>query len=176
MVRRVSRIATGLAWFLLLAPLTAKLGLGAVANASAPAPTPPIRAPFAVIAHPSVARDSIGVDELEAIALGRIRYWQPGAPIQLVLGREDAPSRRVWVHDVADMSNAQFTQFWIGVTFRGRAVVTPRAVPSDAMAVRLVAALPGAVAIVPAALISDDVRVVALGDTGDQHPLERLLQ
>lgn len=119
---------------------------------------------FVVIAHPSVDRQSIDLDELQSIALGRTRYWKPGEPIQLVLGPDGAPSRDLWTRGIAGMSNAQFAQFWIGATFRGRAVVTPRAVPSDSMAVRLVAALPGAIAIVPASLATDGVKVLDWGE------------
>ena len=133
-------------------------------------------APFSIIAHPSVQRTSIDWEELQAISLGRTRYWAAGAPIQLVLGPDGAESRQVWVEDIATMNTVQFTQYWIGATFRGRALVAPRAVPSEQMAVRLVAALPGAIAIVPTHLVTADVTVLDWEGGDKEDRLSRLLE
>ena len=74
------------------------------------------------------------------------------------------------------MSPRQFTQFWIGATFRGRAVVAPRAVPDPASAVHLVSMLPGAIAIVPVDFVHTGVRVVDIDDEistiFDMQPVE----
>ncbi len=105
---------------------------------------------YVVIVHPTVEREQITVDELRAIALGRQRYWKSGAPIQLVLEVQGSATRAIWVESIARMSPVQFVHYWIGATFQGRAVTGPRAVQGSRSAVQLVAALPGAIGIVPA--------------------------
>ena len=117
---------------------------------------------FVIIVHPSVERRSLKSETLHAIALGRLSYWRPGHPIQLILEQAGSETRAVWVRDIAAMTSAQFARFWIGTTFRGRAVSGPRAVPDSAAAVKLVEGLPGAIAIVRAERATPGVRVVEL--------------
>jgi ABC-type phosphate transport system substrate-binding protein len=155
---RTLKVGVAAAWMGLASP--------SAAHAESEAPNEPPEVRYAVIAHPAVERTRVSRAELQSIALGRLRYWSTSRPIQVVLGAEGSTSRELWVEDIADMSAPQFTQFWIGATFRGRAVIAPRGVPSDEVAVRLVAALPGAIAIVPASLVSDAVRVLQLNEKG----------
>ena len=124
---------------------------------------------FVVIVHPNVDRTVLDADDLRALSLGRVRYWAPGEPVQLVLEPEGAQTRALWVETIAGMTQIQFVQYWIGATFRGRAVIAPRAVPDASTAVRLVAMLPGAIAIVPADSVVSGVKVVPLSaDAGPE--------
>lgn len=157
------QVGVAAAWMGLASP--------SAAHAESEAPHEPAEVGYAVIAHPAVERTRVSRAELQSIALGRLRYWSTSRPIQVVLGAEGSTSRELWVEDIAEMTAPQFTQFWIGATFRGRAVIAPRGVPNDEVAVRLVAALPGAIAIVPASLVSDSVLVLQLDEKGSETSL-----
>jgi len=102
-----------------------------------------------VIVHPAVGLDSIDYDVLRAILLGKNRYWSGGEQIQLVIdGRSDSTARQVWLEDVTGMSEIHYTQYWVGMVFRGRALSAPHIVPDVETAMALVAALPGAISLV----------------------------
>ncbi|MDG1478788.1 MAG: hypothetical protein P8R54_04320 [Myxococcota bacterium] len=102
-----------------------------------------------VIVHPEVDLDVIDFDELRAILLGKNRYWSGGEQIQLVInGRPDSTARQVWLEDVTEMSEMHYTQYWVGMVFRGRALSAPHIVPDIETAMALVAALPGAISLV----------------------------
>ena len=142
--------------------------VSATATGDARAAEGPTDTRYLVIVHPSVDVVELDDVDLQAIAIGRTRYWSAGQPVQLVVEPEGTVSRRIWAESIADMSPRQFTQFWIGATFRGRAVVAPRAVPSAASAVQLVSMLPGAVAIVPEHVLTEGVRVVPVSPEAEE--------
>ena len=159
-------MVTGRRLFSILMAVTLSLGPPALAAPSdATAPLGQTSGKFVVVVHPDVPVESLDERALRALALGRTRYWAAGEPVQLIIEPEGSLSRDIWSEGIADMSPRQFTQFWIGATFRGRAVVAPRAVPDPASAVQLVAMLPGAIAIVPVDFVLPGVRVV---DTDDE--------
>ena len=58
------------------------------------------------------------------------------------------------------MTEVQYSQYWIGMVFRGRATTAPHVVPDTATATALVAALPGAISIVDRKPTSDEVRLL----------------
>jgi ABC-type phosphate transport system substrate-binding protein len=130
---------------------------------------------FVIIVHPQVERVSLTPEELHAIVLGRLRYWRPDEPIQLVLELHGSDTRRVWVENIAAMASAQFAHFWIGSTFQRRAVSGPRAVTDSAAAVKLVEVLPGSIAIVRAERATPGVKVLHL-DASDTDVLSDMIR
>jgi hypothetical protein len=79
-------------------------------------------------------------------------------------GRRDGDARRAWIEDTIAMSEVQYTQYWIGMVFRGRATTAPHSVPDKATATALVAALPGAISIIQSPPSTDQVQVLAFLD------------
>ena len=102
-----------------------------------------------VIAHSSVPIDSMAVDELRSILLGNQKFWPGGQRIHLIIdGRYDSAARSIWIDQITEMSEVQFTQYWIGMVFKGRANSAPHTVPDRQTAVGLTSALPGAISVV----------------------------
>lgn len=120
---------------------------------------------FTVIAHPDVSVDNLDLDDLRALLLGNQRFWPGGLRVHLVIdGQRDGAARRAWIEDTTAMSEVQYTQYWIGMVFRGRATTAPHSVPDAATATALVAALPGAISIIQAPLSTDQVQVLGFLD------------
>ena len=135
---------------------------GAWAQTTETAQTPQAKpAEVWVIAPPDVPVSTLTERELRTILLGNRRFWSGGAAIHLVIdGRADSRARTAWIDDLTAMTEVQYSQYWIGMVFRGRATTAPHVVPDTATATALVAALPGAISIVDRKPTSDEVRLL----------------
>jgi phosphate transport system substrate-binding protein len=60
------------------------------------------------------------------------------------------------------MSESEYKQYWIARMFRGEVTTGPKLVSSAAMARRLTAAVPGAIAVIPAAEVDRTVKVLSI--------------
>lgn len=118
-----------------------------------------------VIAHPDVPTSTLTERELRTILLGNKRFWSGGVAIHLVIdGRAESPARTAWIEELTSMTEVQYSQYWIGMVFRGRATTAPHVVPDATTATALVAALPGAISIVDRKPTSDGVRILGTLD------------
>lgn len=148
--------------------LTAGLSTGLLLVAPHPveaaveAEPPASEAPYVVIVHPSSHPEEVNQRMLREIALGKVRFWRPQEPIQLII-EPSGGARDIWTRDLAGMNSTQFTQYWMGLAFQGRATIGPRVVPDVRTAVAMVAALPGSIAIVPASEVDGRVQAVSVG-------------
>ncbi|HXB75721.1 MAG TPA: hypothetical protein VNY05_46240 [Candidatus Acidoferrales bacterium] len=148
--------------------LIASLHVGLLALAiSAPAPND-----VAVVVHPAVTVDDLTFGELRQIFLADKIFWSSKLRVTILIpaGRE----RMVVLKTVYQMTEAQFRQFWISKLFRAEAVASPKIVDTDEMAIELVTAIPGAIAVVDAAHVPSRLKVLRIdgrrpGDKG--YPL-----
>jgi phosphate transport system substrate-binding protein len=154
--------------------LTAALGMlllgGPAASASGRAPAtrvapaasgrPP--ASYAVITHPETPVSGVSLAQLRRVFLGEQQFWPGGLRVVLFVGAPRTPARAVALRHLYEMSEAEFKRYWIGKTFRDDVTAGPKLVASSAMARRLTAALPGAVALVPTSEVDASVRVLAV--------------
>jgi hypothetical protein len=127
-----------------------------------------------VVAHGALRQSNVGLAELREMFTGSRRFWQSGERVEVILTTEKGLSRRFSIERVARMSELQFQQHWISQVFNQRATRLPRAAPNRRLTLALVAAIPGAVALVEEGELPPNVRVLTLdglssGDTG--YPL-----
>jgi len=127
---------------------------------------------LAVVVHPDVQITDLTFAELRQLLLADRLYWNSSLRVTILIpeGRE----RGVVLKTVYQMTEAQFRQFWIAKIFRAEATVGPKIVYTDDMAVELVNAIPGALAVVDAAHIPGNSKVLRIdgrlpGETG--YPL-----
>ena len=124
--------------------------------------------PIAVIAHPDVPVEYLEFVDLRSILLGNQRFWPGGERIHLVIdGRTDSPARAFWIEEITAMSEVQFTQYWIGMVFKGRANTAPHSVPESRTAVALVSSLPGALSVIESELATSQVKLIRMGSESD---------
>jgi hypothetical protein len=114
----------------------------------------------AVVVHPDVQTTDLSFAELRQLLLADRLYWNSSLRVTILIpeGRE----RGVVLKTVYQMTEAQFRQFWIAKIFRAEATVGPKIVYTDDMAVELVNAIPGALAVVYAAHIPGNLKVLRI--------------
>ncbi|HUJ28037.1 MAG TPA: hypothetical protein VLW85_18580 [Myxococcales bacterium] len=129
----------------------------ALAVALAAASAPP---ELVVVVHPAVAVQKLDAAQLESIFSSMHRTWAGGmAVLALNFPPEDA-LRVAFDKAVLRLDPDRVSQFWIDQRIRADCR-PPLEVPDPAMALRLVARLPGAIGYLPAAVADGTVRVVA---------------
>lgn len=133
-----------------------------LAPAARPAELPHPSVSFLVSAQNPLRNVSAG--DLRRIFLGEIRRWDNGHRIVLFVRPADTPEGRLFLDRLVRMSDIDYSQWWLGAVFRGRAAAAPRIVGgADAMA-RAVAANADAIGFVPwsPAAIEPDVAILTI--------------
>lgn len=152
--RRARRARAGL---LLMAVLLPVLALAAPAGAQK------MDGSYAVIVHRSTPVDELSLVQLRQIYLGEQQFWPGGERIALLLHAPGTHERAVALRHLYRMGESEFRRYWIARTFRHDAVTGPKIVSSTALAKKLVARIPGAIAIVPASQADVTVKVLRVG-------------
>jgi hypothetical protein len=130
-------------------------------------------AALAVIVHPDARLEELTVDRLRRIYKGEQQYWADGSRIILLMPPRGTPEREVILARVFGMSESEYKQFWVARIFRGQATSGPK-VADRGTAQAVVAGMPAAVALIPATLVSGDVKVVRVNGAlpgGTGYPL-----
>jgi hypothetical protein len=136
--------------------LIASLHLGVLALAIAA----PANNDVAVVVNPDVPVDNLSFVDFRRLLLAERVFWSSKLRVTILIpaGRE----RLVLLNTVYQMTEAQYRQFWISKLFRAEAVASPKIVDSDDMAIELVSAIPGAVAVVDAAHVPSRLKVLRI--------------
>jgi hypothetical protein len=118
----------------------------------------------AVIVHPDVPQDNLSFVELRQLLLAEHVFWSSKLRVTILIpaGREHL----VLLNTVYQMTEAQYQQFWISKLFRAEAVSSPKIVDTDEMAIELVTAIPGALAVVDAAHVPSHLNLKVLRING----------
>ena len=129
--------------------------------------------------HPSVSflvsaknpvRD-VSAGDLRRIFLGEITRWSNGHRIVLFVRPADTPEGRIFLDRLIRMSDIDYSQWWLGAVFRGRAPAAPRVMNSSEAMEKAVAANPDAIGFLlmsPAAVETLTIDTKTPGDPGYQ--------
>jgi hypothetical protein len=98
----------------------------------------------AVAVHHDVPVDGLTMAELRRIVVGDREFWPGSIRVTLLLRAPVSHERDVVLKTVAQMSEGQFRQHWIGKVFRADTAVAPKIVYSPEMSADLVNRIPGA--------------------------------
>jgi len=128
----------------------------------------------AVVVRPDVPVDDLSFADLRRLMRGERQFWTSNIRVTLVVRAPVARERDIVLKTIYQMSEAQFRQYWIAKVFRAEAAAGPRIVYSNEASAELVAALPGAVALVDASQVPKGLKVLRVdghlpGDKG--YPL-----
>ncbi len=123
-----------------------------------------------VVVHPATAVTQLTQSELQTLLLGNRRFWSNGARVELLIRGTPSPERSWFVERLCEMTEPRFRQYWLGMTFRGRATAPPRPLQTSQAVVAAVAAIPGAIALVDSDTVTPTVRVVAIDGFLPQNP------
>jgi ABC-type phosphate transport system substrate-binding protein len=141
-----------------------------LASAARPAEAPHPSVSFLVSARNPLRNVSAG--DLRRIFLGEISRWDNGHRIVLFVRPPETPEGHLFLDRLVRMSDIDYSQWWLGAVFRGRAGEAPRIVAAaDAMA-RAVAANADAIGFVASspAVVVPDVVVLTIDSKAPSDP------
>lgn len=104
----------------------------------------------AVVVHPDTPVSSLSLTELRKIFLGQRQYWSADVRVFLFVHAPTAPEGEVVLRVIYEMTERKFKQYWMAKVFRAQAVSPPRTILSNDAASQVVAAIPGAIALMDA--------------------------
>jgi ABC-type phosphate transport system substrate-binding protein len=110
----------------------------------------------------------VSAGDLRRIFLGEISRWSNGHHIILFVRPADTPEGRLFLDRLVRMSDIDYSQWWLGAVFRGRAASAPRVIDSHQGMVKAVATTPDSIGFVvtsPAPLDSGVAVVAVEGHT-----------
>ena len=172
---RASRPSRGLLRILVVGALLAAAPVRPVGGQPArPAAAHGAREAFALVVHPGTEVDELRLSEARRLFLGEQQFWQGGTRVVLFVQARGTPSRGVLLRHLFRMREAELQRYWIAKTFRDEVAAGPKLVPSDEVARRLTATVPGAIALIPASEVDGKVKVLRIDGRlpGDpQYPL-----
>lgn len=113
-----------------------------------------------VIVHPSKAEVRMSASLLKQIFTRQLLFWPDGTPIVPINFPPGDPLRVVFDRVVLGMSPDRAGEYWIDQMVRARAQ-PPRKLASAGLALRVVTQLKGAIAYVPASIVTADVHAAA---------------
>ena len=116
--------------------------------------------PVAVIVNSEVDVDTLGVDELQRIYLGKRSRWPDDTRVKPALIKS-GDLHESFVQEVLERSLAKFNSYWKQLVFTGKGVPPKSFVGEDEL-VEYVRDTPGAVGYVSASSRPDGVRTIIL--------------
>ncbi|MGH9722697.1 MAG: hypothetical protein ACRD8O_21010 [Bryobacteraceae bacterium] len=129
---------------------------------AAPGRTQETRTEFAVIVHPSAPLDRLSMADLRKIYLGDRQFWNSNLRINPMLRSPVTRERAAVVWTVCKMSEAEFSKHWISKVMRAECSAGPRQFSTNQAAMDLLNSLPGSIAVVNAAQLDRNVKVLAI--------------
>lgn len=148
-----------------------------LASKSAPraAPEPPRSRAVAVVVHPDTRVTDLSLPELRRIFRGEQQRWPDGQRIVLLIRSPLPVERDVVLGRIYQMDETELRQFWLGKAFNDTSRSGPKSVSDVATARTLLAALPGAIAFLPADEVGPELRVIRIDGKlpgEDGYPLQ----
>jgi hypothetical protein len=117
---------------------------------------------FAVIVHPSTSATNMSLQQVRAIFLGEQQFWPGGGRVVLFVHAPGSIGREVALRHLYQMNEGEFKRYWIAKVFRDDLASGPKIVSSSALAKKLTASIPGAIAIIPASDVDETVHVLSI--------------
>jgi ABC-type phosphate transport system substrate-binding protein len=151
------------------------IGAAALAVSATLLGAPSAHAAMALVVNPSTPIDNLRFKDVQRIFLGERQYWSADMPVVLIVRGPGARERQTVLSRIYRMTESQFKQYWIGRIFRAEAASTPKVVHTNEMLNELVAAIPGAIALVREEDVQAGVKVVRIDGVlpGERsYPLE----
>jgi ABC-type phosphate transport system substrate-binding protein len=134
-------------------------GITAIGSSSAQTQTGP---DIAVLVNPGNSVGNLSVVELRKIFRGERQYWSADSPILLLMRPPGTAERNVILRSVLQMSEAQYTQYWVGKIMRAEAAYPPAAVFSYTMVMEGVRGNQGAIGYVSASQVPAGLKVLQI--------------
>ncbi|MCZ6643849.1 MAG: hypothetical protein O7F71_19915 [Gammaproteobacteria bacterium] len=118
--------------------------------------------PVAIVVHPEVQVSDLSTSQLRRIFLADQQFWPDRSRIVLLVRAPQADDRSVVLDRIYQMSESQYSKYWIAKIFRAEVPAGPRIVFSSNMAQELVKAIPGSITFIPSSEIDSQIKVLSI--------------
>ena len=120
----------------------------------------PIGPDVAIIVNPDNSVNNLPLPELKKIFRGERQYWTANSPVLLLMHAPGARERSVVLRSVLQMTEDEYTQYWVAKIMRAEATFPPAAVFSYEMIREGVRGNRGAIAYVSSSAVPAGLKVV----------------
>lgn len=134
---------------------------------------------LAIIVNVANPLQSLSVVELRKIFRAEQNHWPDGHRITIALPEPGQPEREVVLREIYQMSERDFTRYFVQATFTGEALSAPKTLATASGLRKFIFNVPGAIGCVPADEVDATVKVVRLdghlpGEAGYRLRLDAL--
>jgi len=129
---------------------------------------------FAVIVNKANPVTALSMAQLRKILLAQEAKWPAGGKIVVWMTSPGQPDRAATLKIVCGMSETDFTLYFMHASFNGESGNPPSAGGSGAAVRQSIASAANGVGFVPASLVDDSVKVVAIDGTRPGQPAYKL--
>lgn len=118
--------------------------------------------PVAIVVHPDVQVSDLTTSQLRRIFLADQQYWPDRSRIVLLVRAPKADERNMVLDRIYQMSESEYSRYWIAKIFRAEVAAGPQIVFSSNMAQELVTAIPGSITFIPSSEIDSHIKVLSI--------------
>jgi ABC-type phosphate transport system substrate-binding protein len=130
---------------------------------------------YAVVVAQDVPVDDLTLDELRRIFLFKRAFWKPGRPVRLVLPATGSPTRTFLLAQVYQRTEGELRRIILESVYTGETDQPPKVAASEEESLKLLEALPGSVALVPAEMtLPSGLKAVRIDGKRSTEPGYRL--
>lgn len=117
---------------------------------------------LAIVVDPRSGITELSAARLRRIFAGEQQFWQNGDRITLLVPQKGTRERTATLRAIYNMTESEFTRFWISRTFGDHIVVAPKLMPSVAATINALQSYPGAIGVVVWPVNDAGARAVAI--------------
>ena len=118
---------------------------------------------IAVVVNPSNPVNSLTLADLRKTYMGERQYWKSNSPVVLLMRARGSWERDVILRLLFQMSEEQYTQYWVAKAMRAEISDPPASLFSSGMVQEGIRGNPGAIGYVNASEVRPGVKVLRIG-------------
>ncbi len=118
---------------------------------------------IAIVVSPDNPVSNLTLAELRKIYMGERQYWKGNAPVVLLMRSRGSREREVILRVIYQMSEEQYTQYWVAKVMRADAADPPASLFSYGIVQEGVRGNPGAIGYVSVNNVRPGVKVLRIG-------------
>lgn len=119
-------------------------------------------ADYAIVVGRDSPVDNLSFGDVRQLFIGSRQFWSPNLRVTLLIHAPGARERQVALQVIYNMTEGQFRQYWISKVFRAEIASGPKVVYSQQTALEMLAAIPGAVALVDSTHVPKNLKIIRI--------------
>ena len=116
----------------------------------------------AVVVQRDLPVDELTFAELRKILMGERQFWPSNVRVTLLIRAPAAHERDIVIKNILQMTEAQFSQYWISKVFRAESATSPKTVYTNEITASLVSNIPGSIAFIESTQVPKNLKVLRI--------------